>query len=75
LVYSRDHHFAPQQSPGPNVRFGSKADIAARPVNVCFTPESGHSLIAPGCPLCAKSRHGTVSLDHVVGEQLHLIGS
>jgi hypothetical protein len=25
-----------------NVRFGSKADIAARPRNVRFTPESGH---------------------------------
>jgi len=26
----------------PNVRFGSKADIAAPPINVRFTPESGH---------------------------------
>jgi hypothetical protein len=25
-----------------NVRFGSKADIAAFPINVRFTPESGH---------------------------------
>jgi hypothetical protein len=25
-----------------NVRFGSKADIAVRPSNVRFTPESGH---------------------------------
>jgi hypothetical protein len=25
-----------------NVRFGSKADIGARPVNVRFTPKSGH---------------------------------
>ena len=25
-----------------NVRFGSKADIEARPINVRFTPESGH---------------------------------
>ena len=25
-----------------DVRFGSKADIAARPRNVRFTPESGH---------------------------------
>jgi len=30
--------------PSPsNVRFGSKADIDARPRNVCFTPKSGHS--------------------------------
>jgi hypothetical protein len=27
-----------------NVAFGSKADIEARPVNVRFTPESGHWL-------------------------------
>ena len=25
-----------------DVRFGSKADIAAPPINVRFTPESGH---------------------------------
>jgi hypothetical protein len=25
-----------------DVRFGSKADIAASPTNVCFTPKSGH---------------------------------
>jgi hypothetical protein len=25
-----------------HARFGSKADIEARPVNVRFTPESGH---------------------------------
>jgi hypothetical protein len=25
-----------------DVRFGSKADIAAPPTNVCFTPKSGH---------------------------------
>jgi len=37
-----DRHFAWQQSPGQNVRFGSKADIEARPINVRFTPESGH---------------------------------
>src|SRR5215469_17938018 len=28
--------------PGPNVRFGSKADIAVSPTNVRFTPKSGH---------------------------------
>ena len=37
-----DCHFARQQSLGPNVRFGSKADIAAPPTNVRFTPKSGH---------------------------------
>ena len=33
---------ARQQSWTANVRFGSKADIEARPRNVRFTPESGH---------------------------------
>ena len=28
----------------PNVRFGSKADIASGSLHVCFTPESGHQL-------------------------------
>jgi hypothetical protein len=27
---------------GAYVSFGSKADIKARPANVCFTPKSGH---------------------------------
>jgi hypothetical protein len=34
--------FAQQQSCIADVRYGSKADIEARPVNVRFTPESGH---------------------------------
>ena len=29
-----------------DVCFGSLADIAASPINVCFTPESGHQLTA-----------------------------
>jgi len=33
---------------------GQKADIAARPRNVRFTPESGHRDSAAKCPLCAK---------------------
>jgi len=52
-----DRHFAWQQSSGPNVRFGSKADIPACAINVRFTPKSGHQLSALRCPLCAKSRH------------------
>jgi hypothetical protein len=39
----------------PHVRFGSEADMEARPINVCFAPESGHWLSALGCPLYAKS--------------------
>jgi hypothetical protein len=37
-----NHHVARQQSSGPNVCFGSKADIAEYETNVRFTPESGH---------------------------------
>src|SRR5262249_4354920 len=37
-----DRHFAWQQSSGPNVRFGSKADIARYQADVRFTPISGH---------------------------------
>jgi hypothetical protein len=37
-----DLHFAWQQSLGPNVRFGSKADIGLATADVRFTPESGH---------------------------------
>ena len=38
----------------PDVRFGSKADIAVVPQDVRFTPESGHSSAALKCLLCAK---------------------
>jgi hypothetical protein len=31
-----------QQIQAADVRFGSKADIAALPINVRFAPESGH---------------------------------
>ena len=40
-----------------NVRFGSKADIGARPRDVRFTPKSGHWNSVSKCPLCAKSGH------------------
>jgi hypothetical protein len=38
LIYIKD-----QNRPRPDVRFGSKADIAASPTNVRFTPNSGHT--------------------------------
>jgi hypothetical protein len=41
MEFSR--HFAPQQSLGPNVRFGSKADIEEGATDVRFTPKSGHT--------------------------------
>ena len=38
-------------------RFGSKADIGLRPINVRFTSESRHRNSAAKCPLCANSGH------------------
>src|SRR5215471_9701046 len=49
--------FAMQKSRVAHVRFGSKADIAALPINVRFTPNSGHRNSIVRCLLCAKSRH------------------
>jgi hypothetical protein len=36
------HHLLPAKCQSLNVRFGSKTDIGALPINVRFTPESGH---------------------------------
>jgi hypothetical protein len=41
----------------PDVRFGSKADMAALFGDVRFTPESGHGSERDGCPLSANSGH------------------
>jgi hypothetical protein len=46
-----------QRSSGPNVRFGSEAEIQAPASHVRFTPERGHQLSALQCPLSAKRRH------------------
>ena len=35
-----------------DVRFGSKADIEARPINFRFTPKSRHWNSVAECPLC-----------------------
>jgi hypothetical protein len=51
-------HFARQQSSGPNVRFGSKADIGARPRNVRFVPKAD---------IWRRSRNHL--FDHIVGAQ------
>jgi hypothetical protein len=56
--------FAQQQSEAPHVRFGSLAEIEARPRNVRFTPESGHWKSAARCPLCAKSGHDSERQPH-----------
>jgi len=51
------NQFAWQQSSGPNVRFGSKADIHQPPTDARFTPKSRHRNSVVECPLCAKSGH------------------
>jgi hypothetical protein len=68
--------FALQKSLIAHVRFGSKADIEARPFDVRFTPKSGHGWVTVRRPLCAKSRHSALQyrrplFDHLVsaGEQ------
>ena len=60
-------HFAWQQFLGPNVRFGSKADIGEGVTHVRFTPKSGHWNSPAECPLCAKSGHERALFDHLVG--------
>jgi hypothetical protein len=68
-----DRHFAWQQSLGPNVRFGSKADIGGPPIDVRFTPKSGHRNSVTECPLCAKSGLMQCSkkrlVDHLIKRQ------
>ena len=41
-----------------DVRFGSKADIAASPTDVRFSAKSGHWNSAAKCPLCAACSTG-----------------
>jgi len=62
-----DHHFARQQSSGPNVRFGSKADISECPANVRFTPESGHGDFSHLRGRPAKGAGGSV-VPHTLAE-------
>jgi hypothetical protein len=40
-----DRHFAQQQSSGPNVRFGSKADMCSAKGHVRFTPKSDRDCV------------------------------
>jgi hypothetical protein len=44
-------------SPGSNVRYGSKADIASRPRHVRYSPQSGHSSARFARPLSATNGH------------------
>src|SRR5262249_40591687 len=50
-----------------NVRFGSKADMAAHSLDVRFTPKSGHWNSVAKCPLCAKSGHMQCSNSRSIG--------
>ena len=50
-----------------DVRFGSLADMGARPQHVRFTPESGHWLSVSGCPLCATTGRQRHSCWHRAG--------
>src|SRR5262249_15581331 len=56
-----------------DVRFGSKADIAAFPTNVRFTPKSRHCGAALACLLLPKADISPL-FDHVVGKLLELCG-
>jgi hypothetical protein len=51
-----------QQNGRANVRLGSKTDIGLAPIDVRFTPKSGHCRATVGCPLCAISEHCQVYL-------------
>jgi hypothetical protein len=58
-----------------HVRFGSKADIERRNLDVRFTPNNGHQLSALECPLSANSGHSALRqrlalFDHLVGAGL-----
>jgi hypothetical protein len=52
LIQVKKQFFATRE-----VRFGSKADVGWPPVDVRFTPESGHRLALAECPLCANNGH------------------
>ena len=61
-----------------DVRFGSEADIARRPRNVRFTPNSGHPSAQSKCPLwamCGRLRVGKVFLhERSIGRCSHVFG-
>src|SRR5215470_16712263 len=53
--------FARQQSWPAHVRFGSKADIGARPRHVRFTPKSGHRLMSLSLTISISPRGARMS--------------
>jgi hypothetical protein len=73
------HRIASHQIAASDVRFGSKADIGSAPVDVRFTPESGHERQLE-CPLWTNSGREQVQqttcakcalFDHLVGTSNH----
>jgi hypothetical protein len=59
---------AQQQFQTADVRFGSKADIGVTPIDVRFTPKSGHGSEHLQCLLCAKRGHCHHLFDQIVSE-------
>jgi hypothetical protein len=55
-----------------DVRFGSLADITARPRHVRFTPESGLKSDIASRPFCAVS--GNPKVNNVTWESLRFVG-
>ena len=53
-----------------NVRFGSKADIGASPIDVRFTPKSGHWDSAAKCPL--RANFGLIQCATFISIMMHL---
>jgi hypothetical protein len=65
--------FALQKFRLAHVRFGSKADIGAYSINVCFTSKSGHWFrrVAMSA-LCQKQTHALQQKKHVI-QSLYLL--
>src|SRR5215813_6475836 len=58
-----------------HVRFGSKADIGAPPINVRFTPESRHMQCTSACPRRGKSGHRAYSFASAERDEAHAVMS
>src|SRR5262249_27401652 len=56
-IFALDQKLPAPMSHGGNPEPRMSADIAAGPINVRFTPKSGHRNSAAKCLLCANGRH------------------
>src|SRR5215469_2000094 len=52
-----------------DVGFGSKSEVTARHVEVCFAPESGHAACILECSLCANRRYWAALGSHLQPDQ------